>query len=124
MGYLEIDAGFIFFSEDADAVAAKLNTAIDWIDKSHIIFWRRVRLLPRSTVEISALWHALDTLNTATAVSILTMAHMVDTVALGDEQAGMYFSPPSPVHAVMKSSACEAARMTASIGCLSLPDSG
>ena len=70
MKYQKLTAEIIVFPEDADAVMAALNSAIDQIGEAHAIFGGEIET---TTIEHSgmhrksALKHAMDAGNTATS---------------------------------------------------------
>jgi hypothetical protein len=70
MGYQKINVELIVFSEDADAVVAELNAAIDRLDEKHTIFGGDIESSPvahSGTRRKSALRHTLDAGNAATS---------------------------------------------------------
>jgi hypothetical protein len=70
MGYRKINVDLVVFSEEADAVVAELNTAIDWIEESHTVFGGEIEAVPvehSGARRKSALRHTIDARNTATA---------------------------------------------------------
>ena len=79
MGYQKISAELIVFSEDADAVVAELNAAIDRIDETHTVFGGDVESAPvehNGTGRRSALTHTLNAGNAATS-AVKSAAHKV-----------------------------------------------
>jgi hypothetical protein len=74
MGYRKINVELVVFSEEADAVVAALNSAIDWIEESHTIFGGGIETVTvehSGTQRKSALRHTLDARNAAnTAVKL------------------------------------------------------
>ncbi len=70
MVYQKINVELVVFSEDADAVVAKLNSAIDQLEETHEIFGGAIETAPvihSGTRRKSALRHTLDAGNTATS---------------------------------------------------------
>jgi hypothetical protein len=63
MGYQKIDVEFVVFSDEADAVVAELNLAIDRLEETYAIFGGGIESVPVShsgTRRKSALRHTLD----------------------------------------------------------------
>jgi hypothetical protein len=70
MDYQKINVELVVFSEDADAVIAELNSAIDQLEETHEIFGGAIETAPvthSGTRRKSALRHTLDAGNTATS---------------------------------------------------------
>lgn len=81
MGYQKINIELIVFSDEADAVVAELNSAIDGIEESHAIFGGAVETVPvkhSGTRRKSALRHTLDAGNTATSAVKLAAQKVAD----------------------------------------------
>ncbi|HEY2472431.1 MAG TPA: hypothetical protein VGI45_31890 [Terracidiphilus sp.] len=69
-GYQKINLEMVVFLEEADAVAAELNSAIDRIEESHTIFGGEIETSPvehSGTRRKSALTHTLDAQKVASA---------------------------------------------------------
>ena len=63
MGYQKINVEVIVFSEEADAVVAELNSAIDRLEEKYAIFGGDIESVPvahSGTRRKSALSHTLD----------------------------------------------------------------
>jgi len=63
MGYQKINVELVVFSEDADAVVAELNAAMDRLDETHTIFGGDIETAAvehSGTRRRSALRHTLD----------------------------------------------------------------
>lgn len=70
MKYQKLSIEMVVFPEDADAVIAALNSAIDRIDETYTIFGGEIETAPiehSGTRRKSALRHALDARKTATS---------------------------------------------------------
>ena len=70
MGYQKINVELIVFSEEADAVVADLNSAIDRLEETHTIFGGEIDTVPVAhggTRRKSALGHTLDAGNAVTS---------------------------------------------------------
>jgi hypothetical protein len=70
MAYQKINIELIVFTEEADAVIAELNSAIDQLEKTHTIFGGGIEAVPvehSGRRRKSALRHTLDAGNTATS---------------------------------------------------------
>jgi hypothetical protein len=70
MKFKKLSVEMVVFPEDADAVIAALNSAIDRIGETHTIFGGEVESTPiehGGTRRKSALRHAMDAGNTATS---------------------------------------------------------
>lgn len=70
MGYQKINVELIVFSEEADAVVAELNAAIDRLDETHTIFGGDIETAPvkhSGTRRKSALRRTVDAGNAATS---------------------------------------------------------
>ncbi len=70
MGYQKINIEMAVFSEDAEAVVAKLNLAIDRLEETHTIFGGEIDTVPvahSGTRRKSALGHTLDAGNAVTS---------------------------------------------------------
>jgi hypothetical protein len=81
MRYQKINVELVVFSEEANAVVAELNSAIDWIEESHAIFGGAIEAVPvdhSGIRRVSALRHALDARNLATAAVKLAAYKVVD----------------------------------------------
>ncbi len=79
MGYQKINVELVVFSEEADAVVADLNAAIDLLDETHTIFGGHIEAAPvehSGRRRKSALRHTVDAGNTATSALRLA-AHKV-----------------------------------------------
>ncbi|HEX4156436.1 MAG TPA: hypothetical protein VHY48_12560 [Acidobacteriaceae bacterium] len=79
MGYQKINVELVVFSEEADAVVAELNAAIDRMDERHTIFGGDIETAAvehSGTRRRSALRHTLDAGNTATS-AVKLAAHKV-----------------------------------------------
>lgn len=82
MGYQKINVELVVFAEEAGAVVAELNSAIDWIEESHAIFGgdiETVSIEHSGTRRKSALRHVLDARNTATNAIKLAAGTVADT---------------------------------------------
>jgi aryl-alcohol dehydrogenase-like predicted oxidoreductase len=69
VGYQKISVELVVFSEEANAVAAELNSAIDLIEESHAIFGGEIETGPMEHCRArrtSALTHSLHAQNVAT----------------------------------------------------------
>ena len=81
MGYQKINVELIVFSEEADALIAELNSAIDRLEESHTIFGGGIETTPvehSGTRRKSALRHTLDTGNAATSAVKLAAQRVAD----------------------------------------------
>jgi hypothetical protein len=70
MGYQKINVELVIFSEDADAVVAELNSAIDRLEDAYTIFGgdiENVAVEHSGARRKSALRHTLDAGNTVTS---------------------------------------------------------
>lgn len=70
MGYQKINVELIVFSEEADAVVAELNSAIDRLEDTHTIFGGEIEIAPvahNGTRRKSVLLHTLDAGGAATS---------------------------------------------------------
>jgi hypothetical protein len=70
MAYRKINLELIVFEEEADAVVAGLNAALDRLEEAHTIFGGGIETVPvehSGTRRKSALKHTLDAGNTATS---------------------------------------------------------
>lgn len=79
MGYQKINVELVVFSEDADAVVAELNAAIDHLDETHTIFGGEIETAAvehSGTRRKSALRHTLAAGNAATS-AVKLAAHKV-----------------------------------------------
>jgi hypothetical protein len=79
MGYQKINVELVVFSEEADAVVAELNSALDRLDETYTIFGGDIAtaLVEHSgTRRKSALRHTLDAGHTATS-AVKMAAHKV-----------------------------------------------
>lgn len=83
MAYKKINVELIVFADEADAVVAELNTAMDRLEESHTIFGGGVEAVPvehRETRKRSALKHTVAA--GETAVDALRLAREKVTGAL------------------------------------------
>ena len=74
MAYRKINLELIVFEEEADAVVAGLNAALDRLEEAHTIFGGGIETVPvehSGTRRKSALKHTLDAGNTATSADKL-----------------------------------------------------
>jgi hypothetical protein len=81
MGYQKINVELIVFSEEADAVVADLNSAIDRLEETHTIFGGGIETTPvehSGTRRKSALRHTLDAGKAATSAVRLTARKVAD----------------------------------------------
>jgi hypothetical protein len=81
MGYQKINVEFIVFSEEADAIVAELNAAIDRLDETHTIFGGAIESVPvahSGARRKSALRHTLDAGNAATSAVKLAAQRVAD----------------------------------------------
>jgi hypothetical protein len=79
MGYQKINVELVVFSEEADAVVAELNAAIDRLDETYTIFGGDIetaRVEHSGRRRKSALRHTIDAGNTATS-AVKLAAHKV-----------------------------------------------
>ena len=79
MGYQKINVELVVFSEEADAVIAELNSALDRLEEAHTIFGGDIETAPvkhSGTRRKSALRHTLDAGNAATS-AVKLAAHKV-----------------------------------------------
>jgi hypothetical protein len=79
MGYQKINVELVVFSEQADAVVAELNAAIDRLDETYTIFGGDIETAPvehSGRRRNSALRHTVDAGNTATS-AVRLAAHKV-----------------------------------------------
>jgi len=79
MGYQKINVEVIVFSEEADAVVAELNSAIDQLEEKYEIFGGDIESVPvahSGTRRKSALTHTLDARKTVTS-ALKSAAHNV-----------------------------------------------
>jgi hypothetical protein len=70
MDYQKINVELIVFTEEADAVAAELNLAIDLLEETHMVFGGGIEITPvehSGTRRKSALQHTLHAGNVATS---------------------------------------------------------
>jgi hypothetical protein len=70
MAYRKINLELIVFEEEADAVVAGLNAALDRLEEAHTIFGGGIETVPvehSGTRRKSSLKHTLDAGNTATS---------------------------------------------------------
>jgi hypothetical protein len=70
MGYQKINVELVLVSEEADAVVAELNSAIDRLEETYTIFGGGIETVPvehSGTRRKSALEHTLDAGNAATS---------------------------------------------------------
>ncbi len=81
MGYQKINVEMAVFSEDADAVVAELNLAIDRLEETHTIFGGEIDTVPvahSGTRRKSALGRTLDAGNTVTSALKSAVQNFVD----------------------------------------------
>jgi hypothetical protein len=81
MGYQKINVEFIVFSEEADAIVAELNAAIDRLDETHTIFGGAIESVPvahSGARRKSALRHTLDAGNATTSAVKLAAQRVAD----------------------------------------------
>lgn len=81
MGYQKINVELIVFSEEADAVVAELNSAIDRLDETYTIFGGDIETAAvkhSGTRRRSALRHTLDAGHTATSAVKLAALKVAD----------------------------------------------
>jgi hypothetical protein len=81
MGYQKINVQLVVFSDEADAVVAELNSAIDRLEERHIIFGGDVETAPvehSGTRRKSALRHTHDAGNTAASAVKLAAQRVAD----------------------------------------------
>ena len=79
MGYQKINVELVVFSEEADAVIAELNSAIDRMEETYAIFGGDIEAVPvehSGTRRKSALRHTIDAGSTATS-AVKLAAHKV-----------------------------------------------
>lgn len=70
MNYRRINVELVVFAEEADAVVAKLNSALDRLEEEHTIFGGDIETVPvekSGTQRKSALMHTLEAGGTAVA---------------------------------------------------------
>jgi hypothetical protein len=70
MGYQKINVELIVFTEEADAVVAELDSAIDLLEETHTVFGGGIEITPAKhsgTRRKSALQHTLHAGNVATS---------------------------------------------------------
>jgi hypothetical protein len=81
MGYQKISVEFAVFAEDADAVVAELNSAIDRLEDTHAIFGGGIESVPvahSGTRRKAALRQTLDAGNAATSAVKLAVQKIAD----------------------------------------------
>lgn len=81
MGYQKINVELVVFSEEADAVIAELNSALDRLEEAHTIFGGDIETAPvkhSGTRRKSALRHTLDAGKAATSAVKLTAQRVAD----------------------------------------------
>jgi hypothetical protein len=81
MGYQKINVELVVFSEEADAVVAELNSAIDRLDETYTIFGGEVETIAvdhSGTRRKSALRHTLNAGNTAASAVKLAAQKMAN----------------------------------------------
>ena len=81
MGYQKINVELIVFEEEADAVVAELNSALDRLEETSTIFGGGFEISSAEhsgTRRKSALRHTLDAGNTATSAVKLATQKVVD----------------------------------------------
>jgi hypothetical protein len=81
MGYQKINVELVVFSDEADAVVAELNSAIDRLEETYAIFGGGIETVPvahSGTWKKSALRHTLDAGNAATFTLKSAAQNVVD----------------------------------------------
>ena len=81
MGYHKINVEMVVFSEQAEAVVAELNSAIDRLEEAYTIFGggiENVAVAHSGTRRKSALRHALDAGNATTSALKLAARNVAD----------------------------------------------
>ena len=81
MAYQKINLEMVVFSEEADAVVAELNSAIDRLDETYTIFGggiENIAVAHSGTRRKSALRHTLDAGNAATSALKLAARNVAD----------------------------------------------
>ena len=81
MAYRKINIDLVVFSDDADAVVAELNAAIDWIEEKHPIFGGEIETVPvehSGPRRKSALRHTLDARDAAASAFKLAARKVAD----------------------------------------------
>jgi hypothetical protein len=81
MTYQKINVELVVFSEEAEAVVAELNSAIDRMDETYTVFGGDIETAPvehSGKRRKSALRHTLDAGNTATAAVKLAANKVAD----------------------------------------------
>jgi hypothetical protein len=81
MGYQKINIELVVFSDDADAVVAELNSAIDRLEEAYAIFGGGIETVPAAhsgTRRKSVLRHTLDAGNAATSAVKSAAQNVVD----------------------------------------------
>lgn len=81
MGYQKINVELVVFSDEADAVVAELDSAIDRLEETYAIFGGGIETVPvahSGTRKKSALRHTLDAGNAATSAVKLAAQNVVD----------------------------------------------
>ena len=82
MGYQKINVEMIVFSEEADAVVAELNSAIDRLDETYTIFGGDIEndaVTHSGTRRRSALGHTLDAGQTVGSALKSLVQNLADT---------------------------------------------
>jgi hypothetical protein len=81
MGYQKINIDLVVFSEEADAVVAEVNSALDRLEETHTIFGGGIETIPvehSGTRRKSALRHTLDAGNATTSALKLAAQKIAD----------------------------------------------
>jgi hypothetical protein len=81
MAYQKINVELIVFEQEADAVVAHLNSALDRLEEAYTIFGGGIEIVPvkhSGTRRKSALKHALDAGNIATSAIKLAAQKVAD----------------------------------------------
>jgi hypothetical protein len=81
MAYQKINIDLIVFAEEADAVVAELDSALDRLDESYTVFGGGIETVPvehSGTRRKSALRHTLAAGNTATSAVKLAAQKVAD----------------------------------------------
>jgi hypothetical protein len=81
MGYQKINAELVVFSDDADAVVAELNSAMDRLEEAYAIFGGGIETIAvahSGTRKKSVLRHTLDAENAATSSLKSAAQNVVD----------------------------------------------
>jgi hypothetical protein len=81
MGYQKINVELVVFSDEADAVVAELNSAIDRLEETYAIFGGGIEAVPvahSGTRRKSALRHTLEAGNAVTSTLKSAAQNVVD----------------------------------------------